>query len=337
MSDEILPEGQQSDWSSLLEELNLPKLLLGPAGQALSRLVGHVADVPAEYVKSFTQVIKDKRDARTEVSKALSAAVAKEVAGDSELIKRATQSLLAKELRAQTNKEEIAKKVVDHLHADLEAEDSNPQAPDEDWFNVFEQYAENASSEKLRDLWSRVLAKQIRKPKSFSLRTMRFVSELDMETAALFEKHSGSIINRQYIVKPPQLEGQTFGDLLDLEHAGLLTGVQGNVSQGFRNPTVGALTELVFMFANSAVIVNAVGPYNVNLPVIALTTIGKEILAIVEPSDGLESARILAEMFPKNNVTAVRYGKLTEGRNGIEDAITVFEAAPAQAPDKVAE
>src|SRR5580765_3675959 len=111
MSNEIVP-GEASSWSSVLEELNLPKLVLGPAGEALSRLVGHIADVPAEYVKTFAQGIRDKWEARTEVSKALSKAVATEIANDRELIHRAAQSFLAKELRAQTNKEAVAKKAI---------------------------------------------------------------------------------------------------------------------------------------------------------------------------------------------------------------------------------
>src|SRR4051812_990003 len=109
MSNEIVPSGASS-WSDVLNELNVPKLILGPAGEALSRLVGHVADVPAEYVKSFTQSIKDKREARTEVSRALAKAVAADVVADRELVNRAAQSFLAKELRAQTNKEAVAKK-----------------------------------------------------------------------------------------------------------------------------------------------------------------------------------------------------------------------------------
>jgi hypothetical protein len=102
---------------------------------------------------------------------------------------------LAKELRAQANKEGVAKKAIEYLSRESEQVSDKPETPEEDWLNIFERYAEDASSEKLRDLWARVLAKEIRKPKSFSLRTMRFISELDSETAQLFQKHSGRVID----------------------------------------------------------------------------------------------------------------------------------------------
>src|SRR5208283_1459027 len=56
--------------------------------------------------------------------------------------------------------------------------------------NIFERYAEDASSETMRALWARVLAGEIRRPGQFSLRTLRFMSELDATTAKLFESYA---------------------------------------------------------------------------------------------------------------------------------------------------
>jgi hypothetical protein len=238
MSDDL--QYHVSSWSDALQEFNLPKVVLGPAGDSLSRLIGNLADIPGEYVKSFKQGIQDRREARAEVSRALAKAVAAEVSADRNLMQRATQNFLAKELRAQSNKEGVAKKAIEHLAEGSGASDDKPATPDEDWLNAFERYAENASSEKVRDLWGRVLAREIRKPKTFSLRTMRFVSELDAETAQSFEKISSQIINGGYLRKPKKLEGQPFMELLQLEDAGLLTGVNGDISQIHRGdgPTI---------------------------------------------------------------------------------------------------
>ncbi|SFQ11457.1 Protein of unknown function [Mesorhizobium sp. NFR06] len=59
---------------------------------------------------------------------------------------------------------------------------------DDDWLNFFEGYAEKASSENMRKLWGRILAGEIRKPGAFSLRTLQIASELDRETASLFQE-----------------------------------------------------------------------------------------------------------------------------------------------------
>ncbi|WJI61672.1 DUF2806 domain-containing protein [Mesorhizobium sp. C416B] len=59
---------------------------------------------------------------------------------------------------------------------------------DDDWLNFFEGYAEKATSENMRKLWGRILAGEIRKPGAFSLRTLRIASELDRETASVFQE-----------------------------------------------------------------------------------------------------------------------------------------------------
>jgi hypothetical protein len=225
----------------------------------------------------------------------------------------------------------VAKKAIEHLSDDLGSSDPNPKTPEDDWLNVFERYAENASSEKLRDLWGRVLAKEIRKPKSFSLRTMRFVSELDVETAAIFEKHSKAVIDGAYILKSDSLlEGKVFTELLALEDAGLLAGVDGSIAHSYRSEEQDSIT---LVLRRSAVHVAHAGPIDIDLPVIILTNVGKEILRIVDPSDDLENACAVAENFPHHGgVTSVKYGRLNDERSGIMDSVTVWELPPPEAP-----
>ena len=57
-----------------------------------------------------------------------------------------------------------------------------------DMLNRWQGYAEGASTDQLRERWARVLTEEIRKPGTFSMKTMRVVDELDPETARLFEQ-----------------------------------------------------------------------------------------------------------------------------------------------------
>jgi Protein of unknown function (DUF2806) len=100
------------------------------------------------------------------------------------------------------NKEAIAVRTIELLKdEEKESKPSNQakQEIDDDWLNLFERYAEVASSDRLRDLWSRVLTGEIRKPQTFYLRTLRFISELDVETAALFEQYAAEVIDGTFI------------------------------------------------------------------------------------------------------------------------------------------
>ena len=93
------------------------------------------------------------------------------------------------------------------------------EAADEDWLNVFSRYAEDASSERLQQLFAKVLAGEIRKPGSFSLSTMRFIAELDRETAAAF-KEAAAYVTDDYIYKRNERTNDLAG-WLSLEDAGL--------------------------------------------------------------------------------------------------------------------
>ena len=134
MANDVVPTG-----GSFLDELNLPKIVAGPAGEAIARLIGGAVDIPAAWLNQVAQGFKDKTEAKTLVSKAVADAAAGLARNDPEVVQRAAHALLSKELRHQTNREAIARKVLKKL-----SEDPDVQAKkiEDDWLNVFERYAE---------------------------------------------------------------------------------------------------------------------------------------------------------------------------------------------------
>jgi hypothetical protein len=159
----------------------------GPAGEAIARLIGGAVDIPAAWLNRVAQGIKDDARAKSEVSKAVAEAAANLAKNDPEVVQRAAHSLLSKELRHQTNRKSIARRAIQNLAKEPAAQTTKP---DDDWLNVFERYAEDASSDRLQELWGRILSGQLRKPKAFSLQTLCFVAELDEPVVSLFEKSS---------------------------------------------------------------------------------------------------------------------------------------------------
>ncbi len=49
----------------------LPQILLGPAGAAISRLVGATVEIPAAWLEARAQSIRDETEARSLIMKAL--------------------------------------------------------------------------------------------------------------------------------------------------------------------------------------------------------------------------------------------------------------------------
>lgn len=62
------------------------------------------------------------------------------------------------------------------------------QEPDHDWTARFFSSVQDVSSEEMQILWAKVLAGQVEKPGSTSLRTLGVLQEMDRNTAKLFEK-----------------------------------------------------------------------------------------------------------------------------------------------------
>jgi hypothetical protein len=139
--------------------------------------------------------------------------------------------LLMDRARRFENRYAVASEAIELLQAAEATQDSqaNERADgekaglDEDWLNVFGDYVEKATSDRLRSLWARVLAGEVRKPGAFSLRTLRFVSELDQETAQRFEKVARLAVTGE-IPRPMSIEGDPLMELVELEDAGLIHG-----------------------------------------------------------------------------------------------------------------
>jgi hypothetical protein len=163
MSDDLVPPTSSSALEAFVKQFNLPEIIAGPAGKAIARLVASAAEIPAAYLEDFAQSIKNRTSAKQIVSNEVAAAAAKLASNDHDIIARAAHNLIAKEYRRQKNEENIATIAIDLLQSETAGHAVAEQQPgekippsrdvDEDWLNVFEKYAEDASSEKMQILW----------------------------------------------------------------------------------------------------------------------------------------------------------------------------------------
>lgn len=322
MTQEIVPKS--GSWiSEVSEKFNLPQLLFGEAGKAISRLIGETADIPSVWIKRYTQGVADGTTSRTIVSKALAESVAKTVSVDADIVERAAEVLLAKELRKQINREAIAKKTIELLPAPGDLAESPQAKIDDDWLNVFARYAEEATSERLRDLWARVLSGEIRQPNKFSLRTLRFIAELDQDTAQNFESHLGGLLANNMLLRDVGLRGQSFSKLLQLQEVELLTGVGSTIDKlfEFHDTTVISINHL-----GNKIILTA--PENTEYRIRAhlLTSVGVQIASIISKSPSLEDTKLLAQRLPKENLLSISVtGPITSQGEPSGPTITVWE------------
>jgi Protein of unknown function (DUF2806) len=118
--------------------------------------------------------------------------IAQQMQTSPEYARAAAKKFGQKIIRERVNVDQIAQIAAEELRGEdsakttTEIHDSAPIS--EDWMNVFENEAAQMSSEEMQRLFARILAGEIRKPSSYSIRTVRILSQIDNTAAELFKK-----------------------------------------------------------------------------------------------------------------------------------------------------
>lgn len=159
------------------------------AASAIDRLWGVKADrksIPIEAENAEAIAISN---ARVKLIDALGDLGIERLKRDPDFAARAVENFLPSLVRKQANKDAVLDAALEDLRGNpADPDQRSPTELDETFLDRFERYAEEASTEQLREKWGRVLAAEIRKPNTFSGKVLRVVDELDAETAALFER-----------------------------------------------------------------------------------------------------------------------------------------------------
>lgn len=199
-----------------------------------------------------------------------------------DLIERTGMRLFSQEVRKQQNIESI----VDKAYEELKNEESVSNEPvDDDWIVRFFNSVEDVSNEKLQEIWGKILAGEIRRPKISSLRTLDILKNLSASEANLIERVSSCVLcngSNVFIPNTPHLWnkiGVGFNNLFELSNIGFLNlselkiefDLQKSSETVYNNSIVG-------LFSDSS---KAEKP-KYKFYIYALTESGKEILKVIK-------------------------------------------------------
>ena len=107
---------------------------------------------------------------------------------DGGLINRTILRISHQEIENQKNFESIINMTDEDLAGRHEEANNDGKEMDEDWFNQFSRYAMGVSNEDMKKRWAKVLSSEIRKPGSFSIRTLNLMSTLSRNEAEVIRK-----------------------------------------------------------------------------------------------------------------------------------------------------
>lgn len=276
----------------------IPAALVPASLKALDRLIGAATDVPAAWLTQQKAKIDAQTQAYALVEAEISKAAASEAGADLEIVERAVSVLVRKAYRKQKNREAVAAATVEELIVDNEdsPSDSKPaesQEPliDDDWLNVFERYAEDATSDRMQKLWGRVLSGEIRHPGKFSMRTLRFLSEFSQKDAISFAQFTENAFGG---MAPKSLvkRGEDITALLHLEAAGLTSGAGGLGLQ--QHKTINSDGFAFVVEGPVAIVFGGKPGAKITTEIIGLTPLGVELLSLLPGRDPRAAARAVA-------------------------------------------
>ncbi len=106
------------------------------------------------------------------------------------------QYVLARNNQRLSNVESVISKAEQQFTSD---EQASEEPVEKDWMTRFLGIVEDVSDEDMQDLWARVLAGEVKRPKSYSLRTLEVLRNLSKDEAEIIVKVSKCILDSNYL------------------------------------------------------------------------------------------------------------------------------------------
>jgi hypothetical protein len=224
-----------------------------------------------------------------------------------------------KEAKKQLNLESVTAFAADELKYEQPVTD---EPIDETWKTRFFNIAEEVSNEEMQALWGRILAGEIKKPKSYSLRTLELLKNLSKEEAECFIKFGRFAIKSNGVSFLINFKGEklledkynlTFGERLLLEELGLIT---ANDLQFQLPETKENSSQIVFQIGNVCAVANKdVNIPQQQVPALVFTKIGQELLQLTDTIPELDYIQLLASKIRRKGVT-LKYATILEVKDG---------------------
>jgi len=185
---------------SVITGIAVPEPVQRNAIKAFGRLCTALVEVPVAALEGVVAERRAESQARVKLISATADQLVAQLKVDPQLAEAASNRYAARIVRQQVNLNRVSAIALDELKAKSARSGDVPdgaegEAADEidnDWLNVFETEAAEKSSEQMQMLFGKILAGEVRRPKSFSIKTLRLISQLETNTAQLF-KHLCSL------------------------------------------------------------------------------------------------------------------------------------------------
>ena len=161
---------------------------------AAKRLGTALVETPAGYLERRSAEKWAETEARVKIIEESGDQIRQQIKIDPEFPQRASNTFARQILREQLNREKVLGITTNILKKKKYDNSENQQANmvvekpiSEDWFNIFEKEASQKSSEDMQHRFAQVLAGEIEKPGSHSIKAVKALGDMDETIAQMFQ------------------------------------------------------------------------------------------------------------------------------------------------------
>ena len=317
--------------TDLLTGATIPAPIRRNAWKAFGHLCTAALDIPVSHLEGIAAEKRAETQERIKLISTTGDQIAAQMDVEPDYARAAVRKFGQKVIREQINLDKVAEAAADQIRQDTvnsgdenEAEEVPPI--NEDWLNNFEKEASQKSTEEMQLLFGRILAGEIQRPSSFSIKTVRLLSSLDSEVAQIFKllcslritSQIGDHIRDSRVVslgKSASLNslrsyGLGFGQLSLLEENGLIIS-QYDSQMHYENFVADGSRSMVlsFLYQNKDRIFIPLPNWQTSdklwLSGVALSHSGRELMKIVDTEEDKKYTDALQEYFKSLNLEMV--------------------------------
>jgi uncharacterized repeat protein (TIGR03899 family) len=233
------------------------------------------------------------------------------------LEERTKQRVFYQDAKRQQNIEDITAFAAEELANETPV---TAEPVEENWANKFFRLAEDISGEEIKALWGRILAGEIKRPGTYSLRTLELLKTLSKTEAELFQRLQKLAIkfeDHSFILCPKDTEltdkyktkGLRIYEILSLQELGLLNSTETVY-------TIAELGDIILQLPGVALKLFFPIPLGTTPNMFKFTEVGYQLLNLGKPESDISYIKFVASRFVKAGAI-IKYGKIF-GKEGEE-------------------
>jgi hypothetical protein len=251
--------------------------------KAAARLILAKAEQRAARVDAVTAKIKHQSNVEGRFLEA-SERVAENTLNQDETSRDAAFAYLEAETTIKfTNRTKVLEQATNELTSTPPQLDSDDEI-DDDWLNTFARMAEEKSSAELQNLFGKILAGEIRKPGSYSLRTLQFVSCLVKSEAEQIVEFLKFVVDKTFVPRTEDVRSFLPLDMIiKMDNLGIIKGDIGTFGGLTWSKTIPPNEIMAYTTATN-VCIEAVNigdkELKIEINCNVLSDVGKEILSL---------------------------------------------------------